>query len=117
MEFPIRIPKYVPDGFQLEQATVLRKEGEKGKEIYVNYISNDRGFIITELAVEDQFGFGAALDADDVSVEELFIHGQIANLITYKNDHRQLIWMTQTHYFSIEGALTKEEMMEIAQSM
>ncbi|MBS4197941.1 DUF4367 domain-containing protein [Lederbergia citri] len=115
--FPILIPKNLIEEFQLEDVTVMDGYEDKVEAVYLNYVGKDRGFMVTEMPLETQMAFGATMDVDDVSIEEVQIKGQKANLIIYKNGHAQLVWMTQSHYFSIEGKLTKEEILTIANSI
>ncbi|MCG3086488.1 DUF4367 domain-containing protein [Sporosarcina cyprini] len=115
-DFPIVLPE-VPVDFELSHVDVIRKQNEKSKEIYLNYIGGDREFTIAQLSSTESFSFGIVADRDDSKVEEWIIGTHKGSLITYKNNLRQLIWMTETHYFSIEGNLTEEEIVEIARSM
>ncbi len=115
--FSIIVPHHVPSPFVLKQVSVLRKGNEMSQEIYVHYEENQGGFIITEKQMEDEFGSGMIVDHEDTKIEELKINGQKATLLLFKNGILQLIWTTQDHYFSIEGKLTKEEIIQIAKSM
>ncbi|QTD40405.1 DUF4367 domain-containing protein [Sporosarcina sp. Te-1] len=115
-DFPIILPA-VPNDFQLAHVDVIRKQNEMSKEIYLNYTNGHRDFTIAEFSSTESFSFGIMADQDDALLEELIIGGQKGSLITYKNNTRQLIWMTESHYFSIEGNLTKEEIIKIAKSM
>ncbi|MBB4822838.1 hypothetical protein HNO89_000056 [Sporosarcina luteola] len=115
-DFLIILP-VVPGDFQLSHVEVIRKQNEKSKEIYLNYSDGIRDFTIAEFGSTEPFSFGIIADQDDAGVEELIIRGQKGTLITYKNNIRQLIWLTESHYFSIEGKLSKEEIVSIARSM
>lgn len=115
--FPILIPKSIPDNFHLDNVTVTRKNNEASKEIYLNYNGQNRGFIITQMVINDQFGFGSTVDQDDTKVEEIQINGEKANLLSFKNGITKLVWMSNSQYFSIEGKLNKNEIVQIANSM
>ncbi|GKV56228.1 hypothetical protein NCCP2222_21750 [Sporosarcina sp. NCCP-2222] len=115
-DFPIILP-VVPVDFELSHVDVIRKQNEMSNEIYLNYTGKDREFTITQLSSTESFSFGIVADRDDSKVEEWIIGAHKGSLITYKNNLRQLIWMTESHYFSIEGNLTEEEIVKIARSM
>ncbi|WP_018131125.1 DUF4367 domain-containing protein [Effusibacillus pohliae] len=115
--FPIRLPQQVPAEFTLKDVTVLKKRTEKSQEIYLNYAGSQRRFHINEKMTGPQFGAGAFVDRDDTKVEDVTVHGQKAVLLTYKNGVTELIWVTQDTYFSIEGNLTKQEILQIAESL
>ena len=74
-------------------------------------------FTISERAWEEQFSFGMAVDRSDLSVEELNLSGQRVSLITFKNGIRKLTWKTQSHFLQVEGELTEDEIVRIAESM
>lgn len=116
-EFPIIVPKRLPSGVHLKNVTVLKKANIKSKEIYLNYMGSDNQFTIREMVVGNRFGFGASFDQEDTKVEEININGHKANLIKYKNGFMGLVWITQNHYLSIEGNITKEQIIRIAESM
>ncbi|HEY4552229.1 MAG TPA: DUF4367 domain-containing protein [Bacillaceae bacterium] len=116
-DFAIKIPKSVPSDARLDHVAVTRQAGEKSREIYLHYMRGGTPFTFTQMSASDQFGFGGAADGDDTKIEDVLISGQKGILIVFKNGHVQLIWMTQTHYYSIEGDVTKEEAMQMANSM
>jgi len=118
--FPIQIPKVVPNDFQLKNVTVMRMQSgeEKSTDITLNYSGLQRGgFTIKEMATGEQFGFGSVVDRDDTKVETVQIHDQKGTLLLFKNGQSKLIWITPSHFYSIDGDLTREEIIEIARSM
>ncbi len=115
-DFTINIPS-VPNEFLLEKVIVLREGDQLSNEVYLNYVSGDREFIVAEKKLVGQYAFGGVADSDDTVVEEVLINGQTANILSFKDDTRRITWMTQTSYFYVEGKLTMEEILEIAKSM
>ncbi|MCJ8009664.1 DUF4367 domain-containing protein [Lederbergia wuyishanensis] len=115
--FPILTPKNLMNEFQLEEVTVMDGYEEQVEAVYLSYVGKDRGFMVTEMPIENPIGFGASMDKDDVTIEQVEIKGQKGSLVIFKNGTAQLIWMTQSHYLSIEGKLTKEEILIIAKSI
>lgn len=115
--FPILTPKWLPGETDLQDVTVIREVNGESEEIYLNYNGDETQFQIRELTAAASFGFGAALDQEDAVLEEVMIHSYQGNLLTFKNDSTQLLWITEDHFLSIEGNLTKEQIMEVAESM
>ncbi|WP_203247409.1 DUF4367 domain-containing protein [Sporosarcina beigongshangi] len=114
--FAINIPE-VPTEFQLEKVIVMREGDQMSNEVYLNYVSDDREFVVAEKKLGGQYAFGGVADSEDTVVEEILIHGQTANMLSFKDGIRRLTWLTQSNYFYIEGILTKEEVVKIAESM
>jgi hypothetical protein len=114
--FTISIPT-VPEGFQLEKVMVTREGNKMSNEVYLNYGNGDRKFIVAEKKLGGQYAFGGAADSEDTIVEEVFINGQKAKILLFKDGVRRVTWLTQSNHFYIEGRLTKEEVIGIAGSM
>ncbi|MCH1627050.1 DUF4367 domain-containing protein [Fredinandcohnia quinoae] len=115
--FPILIPKWVPTDFELEHVLVLTKQNQKSDEIYLQYKSNAKHFTIRQTSTGHEFGLGMSYNKDEVNVEQIKINGYQANLINRSKGISKLFWVTQSIYYSIDGHLTKEEIIQIAESM
>ncbi len=114
--FMIHIPK-VPTGFQLEKVIVTREGDQMSNEVYLHYNNGESEFTVAEKKIDGHYAFGGVADSDDTDVEEVLIDGQTANILSFKDDVRRITWLTQTNYFYIEGKLTREEIIGIAESM
>ncbi|GBF12255.1 DUF4367 domain-containing protein [Tepidibacillus sp. HK-1] len=115
--FPIKIPKQVPSEFNLMNVTVLQQQNEKSDNIYLHFRSDTRSFSINEMTIGDGFGSGSIVDTDDTKVEKVLWYDREASLLTFKNGIVKLFWVDQNLYYSIEGQLTKEEIIQIAKSL
>lgn len=115
--FTITIPKQIPKEFTLKNVTVSKTVGEKSKDIYLHYKSEKRAFTMNQKLTGEQFGFGMTVDRDDTKVEQITIQGQRGSLLQFKNGTLKLIWVSQRYYYSIQGKLTKDEAIRIAESM
>lgn len=116
-DFSVEIPEFIPKGFDLDEVTIIRNDKGQVEEVFIHYNKGEQGFILSEMKVKDTFGFGAIIEQEGINVEEMLINGDRANLVEFDDDVRQLIWMTQTHYFSIEGNISEKQVIEIAKSM
>lgn len=116
--FPIRVPKELPKEIVLDNVTIIKKSNTgKSDRIYLKYKGNEQSFTINEMVVEEDTGKGLLIDNEDTNVEEIMIYDRNANLLTYKNGITELFWIENNYYYSIEGNLSKEEIIKIAKSM
>ncbi|WP_134699326.1 DUF4367 domain-containing protein [Ammoniphilus sp. YIM 78166] len=120
MKFPIMVPQVVPGNFNLNHATVMTNAiDEKYSEIilyYSNDIDKEKFFYVQQFTISDQFGAGATYG--DRLIEEVNIGGHKATLAySPKEEFSTLTWVTQSHYISIWGHLTKDEIIQVAKSL
>jgi len=116
-KFSIRTPRELPTGYILIDATVILENGETSNEISLNYENEKNGFKIWERAINEEYGLGNIVDSEDTKLEEISIKGRDATLLLYKNNVSKLIWTDQNLLFVIEGQLTKEEILLIANGL
>jgi hypothetical protein len=116
--FVIVTPKAVPEGFELKGVTVFKKENQKSDQVTLNYITNsNESFKIEESVFKKGLGLGVILDKGDNQTEKVDLFGGVGTLFSNKNGIIKIIWTTRTHFFSIEGHITKEDIIKIAKSM
>ncbi len=115
--FPILFPKWLPQGYELEEIIVHKTDNEKGHEVQFIYQKDGKLLTIRQVDTGASFGIGATLDSGDATIEEVFIKHNQGNLLVFKNNYTELLWLTQDQYISIEGYLSKDEIMQIAESM
>lgn len=111
--FQIRVPQRISPEFKLNNVTVIKPESKKGEEIYLHFDGKQREFTIREVKIADQFGFGEVND-EETKVEDVTINGQKGVVLKYKNGETRLVWLTTEFYFEIQGGITKEEAIQIA---
>lgn len=115
--FPIRIPRYLPEGYTLQDVTVLNNHVEKSHDIYLNYMNDEKRFSINQVWMGEMYGSGRVNGVDDSSIEEVSINGEQATLIQYREDIFEIIWTNQSYEISISGTLSRDEIMAIAESL
>lgn len=115
--FMIKQPKVIPEGYTLQNVTVIKSETEKSDDIYLNYESSEGSFNINQRLVDESFGVGVTVDNDDTQIDSVDIHGYPGSLFQYKDNFLELIWVTESHYYSISGMLSRDEIIEISESM
>ncbi len=114
-DFPIIIPKAIPEGYSLKDVSVFKNDINKSRDINLNYTNRDKELRIEENLVAEEFGSGAVYH--DAKAEEIKINGNKGTLIIYDRGYIDLEWMNQSFYFKIAGQLTKEETIKLAESM
>lgn len=114
--FTIQVPTVIPEGFELDDVMIMTTQISKSDDVYLNYKSEEAHFNINQKLIEDEFGFGSVADADDVHVEEMEVNGYEAFLSQY-DGYTILVWVTPNRYYSIHGILSKEEIIEMANSL
>ncbi|MBO0994119.1 DUF4367 domain-containing protein [Bacillus sp. SD088] len=117
--FPIAVPIYIPKAYHLENVTVMKEEDELSTDILLHYEGTDeKGFVINQKVVAEAFGMGAVFDNEDAKMENIIVNGQQAQLVTIQDDFSELFWVKDDQmYYSISGDLSKQEIIEIAESM
>ena len=115
--FIIKQPKIVPEGYTLKNVTIFKSDNEKSDDITLNYEGSEGYFNMNQKLFGESFSAGITVDNEDAQIDSIDIHGRSANLLQYKDDFLELIWVTEDHYYSISGTLSKEEIVEIAKSM
>ena len=80
-------------------------------------LSDDIKFTIRQMKIDQAFGLGAFADQDDIRITDITINGHVGNLIKHKNGMIELLWITNSYYLSIDGFISEEEIVKIAESM
>lgn len=115
--FIIKQPKYIPGGYTLKNVTIHKSETKKSEDIILNYEGNEGSFNINQKMLEESFSAGITINNNDAQIDSIEIHEQSANLLQYEADFLELVWVTEDFYYSISGMLSKEEVIEIAESI
>lgn len=117
--FPIVLPTYIPKAYHLENVTVMKGEDELSTDILLHYEGADEeGFVINQQAIGEAFGMGMVFDNEDTQIENIIVNGEQAQLLTIQDDLRELLWVKGGQmYYSISGNLSKQEIIEVAESM
>lgn len=118
VNFPLLIPEYIPNDFELTDVSVVNLGGNLGKDVYFLFENKGKTFTILQRKAEDAFSFNLLIEGENVEVEELKIQGYPANFVDYQNDQNELISIYDDEtVYSIKGELSKKELIQIAESM
>lgn len=101
-------PEYVPDGYEVEERI-------SGPSAFVITYVNDTGKIL--LYKQTLLGYGETmLDTEDAIVDSEMINRQEVSTI-FKQDSYTFYWSDNQFKFYLNGSVSKEEMIHIAESI
>lgn len=109
----IYIPEYLPEGFYLDEAI---KESNIYHLIFINHIGEQ--VMITQNSMSS--GLKTQIDNENVIHEKVNIDGIEYSILSKINDdvtERKVYWQKDDYYFTIDSALEKEVVIDIAASL
>ncbi|MEW6772337.1 MAG: DUF4367 domain-containing protein [Bacillota bacterium] len=113
--FPIRLPAYLPAGYQLVGHTLEEVGSLAG---VVSSYEADGSFITVQQCTSDDLGYGQMFDVDDCKVTKLVVCGAQGTLVERKKDGwASLSWIQGGVFYRISGHLSPEEVLKTAESM
>lgn len=121
INFDLMLPSYIPKGFTLTQVNVQNKFEKKEVVSLLFVDQNDpdkqRCFEITEQSFPINTDSTMSMPIENTKVEHIWIDSIEAVLIIYDKDYSKLVWDIKNLSFSIDGEISKKEIVEIAKSM
>lgn len=118
VSFPIYLPEYVPNGYKLIDISVMNLGENLGKEVYLYFESKEKTFRILQREAENAYSFNLLIESENAVTEKLTIMGNPANFIDFKNGQFELVCIQdEVTFYSIRGELSKNELIQIAESM
>lgn len=115
--FKIVTPKYIPEGFTLNDVLVVIEGENKSNEVTLLYKKGEELLSIKQLYVDNQYGNTFGVDNEDTIVKEVEIFNQKATFINFKDNTKTLFWDNTQLHFRIDSSLSENENLKIAQSM
>lgn len=99
---------YIPEGFELTNEQELSR-------LIINdyYNSNGEFFIITKSASSAEVDF----DTDAGNAETLFVNGKTYMYYVDENHHNNLVWNGNDYIYQVDGTISKEELLKIAETV
>lgn len=116
-KFNIIQPRSIPARFELIDVTVLFIGEEESRQVELNYEGKEDKFTIIEKYIEGQLSSSLVIDNEDTQIKEVSIKGEKGSLLNFKNGLNQLMWNKLNIQLIIEGYISEEEMLRIAESM
>ncbi len=99
---------YIPDGFDLDNKKV------SSKIITYNYSNSARGIItITKFSSIMEVYF----DNETGTIESIIVNGTEYSYYVDENNHRYLVWNVNDYIYQIDGTISKEELLKVAETV
>lgn len=115
--FPVAVPQYVPAGYNLEQVE-FQPMIEPVARIRLKYSRHDlKYFELEQTNVPAGYVQGYGYDIEDATVQDVTVGKNTANLILFKNDRIRMTWINNSVLFTLEGKISQEEALKVAESM
>lgn len=112
MGISILEPSYLPAGFELKGIQGISNDDSRIRNIWLEYTSGNSTFVIS---VEQNTKWGSFDGYKTVD-----INGREGHLKSYKDssfESAELRWYIDKNFYTIEGAISGEEALKIAQSL
>lgn len=116
-DFSIRIPTYLPEGYSEKEARVncFNDTCESVTLIYKN--SDEKLLKIDQQYFQGAYGSGSTI-SNVVETKEVKVNGTKAVLIITSHENLKFLkWSTYSMEVSMDGYLTEEEMIKVAESL
>lgn len=99
---------YIPEGFKLTNENVLSR-------LIINDYTDSNGniFTITKSSSSSEVDF----DTETCSAENITVNGKTYMLYVDENNYNFLVWSVNDYVYQIDGALTKDELLKIAETV
>jgi len=113
--YAFRVPKYIPEGYELMDVTYSTFENESG-EVALRYKSARGEYAVRELEMAGQFASGS-LFAKDATVKIVEVNGAKGTLLITENGFAELEYYANGIVFRVHGIMDVEEIMKIGKSL
>jgi len=124
INFDLRVPQYMPKDYYLEKINVLNSNNEQ-EIVFLHYTNinskedTQKSFIQIEQESNPN-GINISLNLlreKDTKIKKAKIHGNEYILVFYKNGFSKLMWDIGNISYTIQGKISEDEMLKIAESM
>jgi len=114
--FDFRVPKYVPEGYQLEEITYMNFEKKTG-EVVLRYESENSELKIIERILPGDFAMSSIVRTQEVTVHEVNVNGNKGTMMSFKNGQNELEYYSSGISIRIFGKVDTKEILKIAESL
>ena len=98
---------YIPEGFE------LTNEHTNLKSITYDYMKDNDWLTISKLSSSTKIEF----DTETGSIENMEYNGQTYTLYVDENNHNYLVWNKNDYIYQVDGTISKEELLKIAETV
>lgn len=112
LEVKVLEPAFLPKGFKLRGITGVSNENDKIRNLWMEYASKDKNFVISVEKNRVWDSFEGYRDVD--------INGATGHMMSYKDssiESTELRWLAGKDLYTIEGAISEDTALKIAKSL
>jgi hypothetical protein len=115
--FPVLVPRYIPAGYTLDRVEYqpMTKPVVKISLLYKS--PNADNIVLEEMNVPDGYVQGYGYDIEDAVTEDITVGKNSGQLILFKNERIRMTWINNSVLFTLDGRVSKEEAIKIAESV
>ncbi|WP_019537526.1 DUF4367 domain-containing protein [Paenibacillus ginsengihumi] len=115
--FPILLPNYMPEGFELSYVNVQPQGRPGSSELELVYKNGSSTIHLTEMVIHNQYGGTFSFDNVDTEMKDVHIRGEKGNLLTFKDGSSMLIWRLGDYHLTLNSRLPESDAVRIAESV
>lgn len=115
--FPVLVPQHIPAGYVLDRVEFQPMIKPVVKISLLYKVPNTDNIVLEEMNVPDGYVQGYGYDIEDAIIEDIKVGKNSGQLILFKNDRIQMTWINNSVLFTLDGKISKEEAIKIAESM
>ncbi|MBA1335676.1 MAG: hypothetical protein HPY66_1303 [Firmicutes bacterium] len=118
LDYSIAVPDFIPDRYRF-LGVYIRTKDSGFSPIELIYGDDEENYVyITQKPLIQPSSLSYNFRSNDAEVKDVEVNGNEAVMIYFGNSGmRQLMWQTPVNYFTINGPLTEDEIIEIGSSM
>ncbi|GAE94946.1 hypothetical protein JCM21714_4147 [Gracilibacillus boraciitolerans JCM 21714] len=116
-DFNISQPSFLPGTYRLQHVEVVDRHTES-YQVLLHYTDDDGEILkLTETYQPNDFASAKVVDNENTKVKTVALDGGEARLIVFDDASKELIWSTPQMNWLLEGTVTEEHLLEIAESI
>lgn len=116
-DFPILLPNYVPEGYELSHVNVQTQGGQGNSELELVYKDDSSTIRLTEMVIRNQYGGTFSFDNEETEMKDIHIRGEKGTLLKFKDGSSMLIWSLGDYHLTLNSRLPESEAVRIAESV
>lgn len=116
-DFPILLPKYLPEGYEFSHVNFLAMGGEGSSELELVYKNGSTMLRLSEMVIRNQYGGSFNFDNEDTKIKDVSIRGEQGTLLNFKDGSSMIIWSLGDYHLTLNSRLPESDAIRIAESV
>ncbi|UOQ49247.1 DUF4367 domain-containing protein [Gracilibacillus caseinilyticus] len=116
-QFYISKPTYLPETYELAEVKVIELDSVVS-DVSLRFVdANGELLSLTQSYQPNEFASAKVVDNQDTNVKNVPLSDGEARLVEFKDGIRQIIWSTPHMNWLLEGAISEQEIIKVAESL